>query len=169
MLIAVDQLSKHIILTVRDVLPLSVIDNVFALTFAWNRGVSFSFFSGTETPLNIFGLTIPADAYLPVLLTLVALIAVVIFIRWIPQEEALGSRLAIGAIIGGALGNALDRLQHGAVVDFILFYWPPYYFPAFNIADSAITCGVLLLIGTHLRHTFLQNKNENRNEAKIDE
>jgi signal peptidase II len=53
---------------------------------------------------------------------------------------------ALASIMGGALGNATDRLLHGHVVDFLLFYWHDWYFPAFNVADIAITCGAGLLI-----------------------
>ena len=49
-------------------------------------------------------------------------------------------------ILGGAVGNLIDRVQHGHVVDFLLFYWNSWYFPAFNVADIGITCGAALLI-----------------------
>jgi signal peptidase II len=53
---------------------------------------------------------------------------------------------ALALILGGALGNVIDRLWHARVTDFLLFYWRDWYFPAFNLADSAITLGVMLLI-----------------------
>jgi signal peptidase II len=58
---------------------------------------------------------------------------------WIPQT-------ALAAILGGALGNVIDRLRYGRVVDFLDFYWENYHWPAFNIADSAICIGVAVLI-----------------------
>ena len=54
--------------------------------------------------------------------------------------------LALSMILGGALGNLIDRLMYGYVVDFLSFHWDEHYFPAFNLADSAITCGAFLLI-----------------------
>ena len=53
---------------------------------------------------------------------------------------------ALSFILGGALGNVIDRVRLGAVVDFLHFHWGPHYFPAFNVADSAITCGAALLL-----------------------
>ncbi|MGA7750741.1 MAG: signal peptidase II, partial [Gallionella sp.] len=58
-------------------------------------------------------------------------------------------------ILGGALGNLIDRLSYGYVVDFLSFHWENHYFPAFNLADSAITCGAFLLI----LDSFLKDKN----------
>ena len=54
-------------------------------------------------------------------------------------------------ILGGAVGNAIDRVQHGHVVDFLLFYWDGWYFPAFNVADIAISCGAALLVLDEIR------------------
>ena len=152
-IIVLDQLTKQLILAFIESLPQAVIPGFFALTFAWNRGVSFSMFADADTPLNLFGIHLPADAYLPA------------FLRWLPREETTLRRLGIGLIIGGALGNMLDRLQHGAVVDFLLFYHHPYYFPAFNVADSAITIGVILLIATHFWHTSKIKKEKNPTET----
>ena len=55
-------------------------------------------------------------------------------------------RLALGAILGGACGNLYDRVASGVVTDFLDFYWGPAHFPAFNVADSAITCGAILVL-----------------------
>ena len=49
-------------------------------------------------------------------------------------------------ILGGALGNVIDRTQHGHVIDFLLFYWRDWYYPAFNVADIGIVCGAILLV-----------------------
>ena len=54
--------------------------------------------------------------------------------------------IALSLILGGALGNVIDRVRLGAVVDFLHFHWGPHYWPAFNVADSAITCGAALLL-----------------------
>ena len=59
--------------------------------------------------------------------------------------------LAYGLILGGALGNMVDRLMTGYVVDFVLLYWRDYYFPAFNVADAALSCGAALWVGCMIR------------------
>ena len=63
---------------------------------------------------------------------------------WLPTGGAL-SALALGLILGGAVGNLIDRARFGAVVDFLDFFWRDYHWPAFNVADSGITVGVTLL------------------------
>ncbi len=64
---------------------------------------------------------------------------------WLQADRATaGRRTGIGLVIGGAIGNVIDRLRFGAVVDFLDFHWAGYHWPAFNVADSAITLGVLL-------------------------
>ncbi len=64
--------------------------------------------------------------------------------------------LALALILGGALGNLIDRIAYGYVVDFLDFYWNTYHFPAFNLADSAITCGAAIL----LLDSFMERKHE---------
>lgn len=107
---------------------------VFDLTLLFNTGAAFSFLAeGGGAQRWLF--------------TGIALIAAVLILRWLYTHA--GQRLlcaALASILGGALGNALDRLLHGHVVDFLLFYWRDWYFPAFNVADIAITCGAGLLI-----------------------
>jgi signal peptidase II len=68
--------------------------------------------------------------------------------RWVQKEEDERVRLALALIVGGAIGNVIDRIWLGKVIDFILVYWTPwnFYYPAFNIADSAITIGAVLMI-----------------------
>ncbi len=107
---------------------------VFDLTLLYNTGAAFSFLAdGGGSQRWLF--------------TGIAGIAAVLILRWLYTQAT--ERLlcaALTAILGGALGNAIDRLLHGHVVDFLLFYWRDWYFPAFNLADVAITCGAVLLI-----------------------
>ena len=138
----VDLLSKWMVLAVVDKLPLVIIPGLFHFTFAWNKGVSFSFLGDVDG--FIFGM--PADALVPVFLSAVALIAIGLFTWWMVKEERLLGKLAVGLIIGGAAGNMIDRLMHGAVVDFLHVYWQEWHFPIFNLADVWITIGVILLI-----------------------
>ena len=120
-------------------LNLRVVRNIellpfFDLTLLHNTGAAFSFLAdGGGAQRWLF--------------TGIAAAAAVLILRWLythPTERLLCAALA--SILGGALGNAIDRLLHGHVVDFLLFYWRDWYFPAFNLADVAITCGAALLI-----------------------
>lgn len=105
----------------------------FDLRLSFNQGVSFSMFAErfAGRPLLLAGLT----------LVVVALFAVLL-IRSTTRWEAA----AFGLIIGGAVGNALDRIRHGAVVDFLDFHVWDYHWPAFNLADAAIAVGVMVLL-----------------------
>jgi signal peptidase II len=112
----------------------------------WNRGMSFSLLNDV--------------AYGPWILGAVAVLACAWFVHWLGQEES-GTRnqergwslhqLGLGLLIGGALGNLLDRVVHGAVVDFLLVN-PKWLFPyTFNPADAAITVGVVALLLDSMR------------------
>ncbi|MDX1974601.1 MAG: signal peptidase II [Rickettsiales bacterium] len=96
----------------------------------WNRGVSFGLFASHNQPLILIG---------------VSLFIIAIVFRWLMEAQSLWLAVALGAIIGGAVGNVIDRVRYGAVVDFIDVYWQGYHWPAFNIADSAIFIGVVVL------------------------
>lgn len=111
----------------------------FDFTMLYNRGAAFSFLAGQ-------------DGWQRWLFTVIALTAsgvIIWLLRRHPRETLFCAALTL--IMGGALGNAIDRLAYGHVVDFLLFYWHPWYFPAFNIADMAITLGAVLLIVDELR------------------
>jgi signal peptidase II len=99
----------------------------------WNRGVSYGWFA-QHTDLGRFGL---------VALALVAALGLWI---WLARTTRPLSAAALGLIIGGALGNALDRVLYGAVADFFLLHWHGYDWYVFNIADLAIVAGVGLLL-----------------------
>jgi signal peptidase II len=77
----------------------------------------------------------------------VAFVAFIVYeLRRLPREQQLMGWV-YGLIVGGAVGNLIDRVQHGYVVDFVLLHWQQYYFPAFNVADSALSIGAALWIG----------------------
>jgi signal peptidase II len=102
----------------------------FDYVLVWNTGVSYSLFDGVP----------------PVALGLVAAVAIVALgIWWFRTRDTL-TRLGLMLVIGGAVSNALDRLLYGAVADFFHFHWQDWSFYIFNLADVAITAGVLLLI-----------------------
>lgn len=106
----------------------------FDFTLLYNTGAAFSFLAdGGGAQRWLF--------------TAIALLAAGFILRWLyTQAEQRLLCTALICILGGALGNAIDRLLHGHVVDFLLFYWHNWFFPAFNVADIAITCGAGLLI-----------------------
>lgn len=116
---------------------------VLNMTLLFNRGVAFSFLAA-------------ANGWQQWLFVAIALGFVVVIIAWMRRLPAQGQAwLAAGLalILGGALGNALDRVWHGYVIDFIqVHYSDIWYFPAFNIADSAITIGAIIVIADALFH-----------------
>ena len=138
-LIAVaDQASKWWILL--DVMnPPRILDVTpfFNIVLTFNRGVSFGLL-GSDSPWAQ-----------PLLIALATGISVVL-IFWIRQAETCFTARAAGVILGGAVGNVIDRLFHGGVVDFLDFHAYGTHFPAFNLADSAITCGVIFLLAESL-------------------
>lgn len=131
--IVLDQLTKAWILAVMDPPREIEVTPFFNLVLAWNRGVSFSLFHSE------------AD-YAPYVLSAVALVVVAGLLWWLRRAERLLPSLAIGLVVGGAIGNVIDRLRFGAVVDFLDFHAAGWHWPAFNVADSAITLGVAGLV-----------------------
>jgi signal peptidase II len=121
---------------------ISVIDGFFNVTYVRNTGVAFGIFSSISSP---------AKSVLLSGFTAVAVIVVVAYsIRSSARNRIL--QLALGFILGGALGNLYDRIAYGYVTDFLEFYVGAYHWPAFNIADSAISIGVVLLAAEIIRN-----------------
>ena len=102
------------------------------LVMVWNRGVSFGMFGGLE--------------HSPIIFSAVAVIISIGLIWWLRRVSTLGNALAIGAVMGGAIGNTFDRLRFDAVFDFLDVFIGNYHWPAFNVADSAISIGAIMLI-----------------------
>ena len=113
----------------------SVIDGFFSITYVRNTGVAFGIFSSINSPAKSVMLSV---------FTFVAVVAVIAYSFRSPAGNRL-LQVALGFILGGALGNLYDRLAYGYVVDFLEFYAGSYHWPSFNVADSAITTGVALL------------------------
>lgn len=132
----VDQLSKAWAVSRLDpIQPVVVIPDVFHLVLVMNPGVAFGIFAGVR----------PGWRWIVMLFSLTALALLAsVALRILPRGSAL-ARVAVGLVFGGAVGNLLDRWRFGAVVDFIDLFWRSYHWPAFNVADSAITVGVCLL------------------------
>ncbi len=144
--IVADQLSKYYIL--HEVLGSWAVINispVFNLVRAWNTGVSFSMF-------NNYG---SLGAWL---LSGMALLIVSFLLFWLKSEKNRLAQAALGLIIGGALGNVIDRIRLGAVFDFLDFHIGESHWPAFNAADSFICIGAGILILQSIFNHF--NKKE---------
>lgn len=109
----------------------------FNVVMAWNRGVSFGVLNN-DSPYNA------------VLLTILALVIVGVLMMWMRKAESRIMAAALGLIVGGALGNVIDRIRYGAVADFLDFHVSGWHWPAFNVADSGITVGAILLIADSL-------------------
>ena len=140
-IVALDQVTKLAILRrdVVDVYPEMEITSFLNLVLVQNKGISFGLFSRYEIGWLISILTIG--------------IVVVLFI-WMRKLERAILALPFSLIIGGAIGNLIDRLNYGFVVDFIDFHFFGWHWPAFNIADSAITVGVIFLLIASFSNNF---------------
>lgn len=136
-----DQATKLSALAALERGDIYAVLTIFNLRLSFNEGISFSLFTETFTgrPFLLAGITLLVTALLGLLL-----------VRSTTRLEAV----ALGMIIGGALGNVLDRLRIGAVVDFLDFHVWGFHWPAFNLADSAIVIGAGALIAT----TFIGNR-----------
>jgi signal peptidase II len=136
--IAIDQLSKWLILT-EVMKPPRVIEitGFLNLVLLSNKGVSFGLFSSDAVWAQ------------PALAGFAALVSILL-VFWMRQAQHCFSAIFLGLVVGGALGNAIDRLLHEAVVDFLDFHVAGYHWPVFNIADSAITIGVIFIIAEGL-------------------
>ena len=135
-IVALDQVSKFVVL---DRLPLGtrieLIDGLLALTLVMNPGLAFGLLA--NLPL--------AWRWVVAALSIVALLVLArVTVRVLPGSSWV-DLAAIGLIFGGAVGNLVDRARFGAVVDFIDVYYRAWHWPAFNVADSAISVGVVLL------------------------
>jgi signal peptidase II len=139
LLAVLDQLSKYVMTRVLVFGNGIEVTPFFNLALVYNRGAAFSFLSS-------------ASGWQRELFIAIALIAsawVVYLLRRYPRQTLFC--FALSLILGGAVGNVIDRLLLGVVVDFLDFHLAGYHWPAFNIADSAITCGAALLIWDGLR------------------
>jgi len=114
---------------------ISVIDGFFNITYVRNTGVAFGIFSSISSPVKSVLLS---------LFTACAAIVVIAYSVRSPVRNRL-LQVALGLILGGALGNLYDRLAYGYVVDFLELYAGSYHWPSFNVADAAISTGVVLL------------------------
>jgi len=145
--VIVDQIIKHLMQQSISPAQSVRVTPFFDLVLVYNPGAAFSFLSTASGWQREFFIG-------------VALVASVLMLYLLRKHA--GDRwfcLALSLILGGALGNVLDRFLFGAVVDFLHFHVGRYYWPAFNLADSAITCGAGLLIWDSLRRSRARTGN----------
>jgi len=137
--IALDQASKLWLLRVYDIVHNGAVKVTpfFDLVLAWNTGISYGWFQDEGAAGQLILLAVKA-------------VAVVVLAIWMARSSSRLATFALGLIIGGAIGNAIDRLAYGAVVDFALFHvqigGKPFNWYVFNLADVAIVAGVAALL-----------------------
>jgi signal peptidase II len=135
--LTLDRWTKSLLVSRLDVNEsISVIDGFFNITYVRNTGVAFGIFSSISSPVKSLLLSVFTGA---------AVILVIVYGLRMPAQNRL-LQAGLSLILGGALGNLYDRVKYGYVIDFLEWYAGPYHWPAFNIADSAITTGVVLLV-----------------------
>ena len=136
--LVLDWLSKDFMLT--SLIPQEPFEvtSFFNLYLTFNRGISFSMLRANDAQ----------GVWILIALSLAICCAILYLFK---KEKNVLSKASLMLIFGGALGNVIDRLRYGVVIDFLDFHWGDYHWPAFNVADSAICVGVALLLWQSLR------------------
>lgn len=136
-IVVVDQITKAIVdrtMPLHHSIPL--VDGLFNLTYVRNTGAAFGIFAGSHEVFRrpfLIGVSIVAIGFIVVMLRRL-------------RDDATGLAVALAFILGGAIGNLIDRIFYGEVIDFLDVYWSSYHWPAFNVADSFITIGVTITL-----------------------
>jgi signal peptidase II len=145
--ILLDQGTKFLVL--QSFRPYEVLQllPVFNLTLVFNEGAAFSFLSDAGGWQRWFF----------IVLAIVVSLVLVVWIARLQEHEKL-TALALSLVVGGAIGNVIDRILYGHVVDFLDFHWEHLHYPAFNVADSAIFVGVILMLWDGLFGSGRQNR-----------
>lgn len=145
LLLLMDQISKILVIKFLDINSnIELIKNFFYLTYTHNTGAAFSILTGQR-----------------LLLILIAVIILTLIFNYVRKNKVEGKveKIAFSLIIGGSLGNLIDRIVRGFVVDFLDFKIFGYNFPIFNLADTFIVIGVLLLFITTLKRKEVKHDN----------
>jgi signal peptidase II len=142
--LALDIATKWLVLTrMAEWQEIPIIPGFFSLQFVYNPGAAFGMLAHQQ--------------WLFIGVSAVAILAILAYLRRPEAREGL-MPWGLGLLLGGAVGNLIDRLRWGKVVDFFLFYWRDYHFPNFNVADIGITVGV----GLFILHLLLTGESERR-------
>jgi signal peptidase II len=132
--LALDQASKIFIDRNMDLLQsIVVVQNFFNITYLRNKGAAFGFLANTSYRLPFF-----------ILVSIIAIAVILVVFARLRSDQKF-TAFALSLIFSGAVGNLIDRIRLGEVIDFIYVHWYEHYWPAFNVADSAICVGVFLL------------------------
>ncbi|AWL12672.1 Signal peptidase II [Saliniradius amylolyticus] len=145
LVLVADQVTKQMVVKYMDLYQTIEVIPMFNLTYVHNYGAAFSFLSN-------------AGGWQRWLFTLIAVVISGLILYWLKQSRREQALLpcAFTLILGGALGNVVDRLMFGYVIDFLDFYYQQWHWPAFNIADSAICVGAVLLVIDAFRNNGVQ-------------
>jgi len=130
-----DQVTKYLIAPRLVSGHISIIPGFFDLRYVQNTGAACGIMQGFNNWLVVLS---------------IIMLLLIIFFRKLILQNTLIHRIAAGLLIGGIIGNMIDRIKFGYVIDFLDFYWRAHHFPAFNVADSAICMGVGLYILTQI-------------------
>lgn len=136
-IVLLDQASKTVVdhaVPFNHTIP--VIENLLNLTYIRNTGAAFGIFSESAETFRLPFL---------ILFSLLAILFIITVLRRLPETEK-GLTVALAFILGGAIGNLIDRFFYGEVIDFLDIYWSRFHWPAFNFADSFITVGVAITL-----------------------
>lgn len=144
-ILVIDLATKWFIKTYYLSLPYPVLDGFFEIQYVENTGIAFGFLDSLESEWKA-----------PILGLLAVLAAVmVLYYIWATHPRERSSLVALGLILGGVMGNFIDRLMHTFVIDFIRIHWRELVaWPTFNVADSAITSGVILFFLLNILEAF---------------
>jgi signal peptidase II len=145
--LVVDQITKlYIDRSMQLFQSIPVIDGLFNITYVRNKGAAFSFLSHASWRLPFF-----------IAISAVAAVVIVIAFNRLRSDQRL-AQVSLAMIFSGAVGNLIDRVRRGEVVDFLDVYWRAHHWPAFNVADSLICVGVALLALDMLREEQRQKR-----------
>ncbi|MCU7941417.1 MAG: signal peptidase II [Candidatus Thiodiazotropha sp. (ex Cardiolucina cf. quadrata)] len=135
LVIVLDQVSKQVAESALTLYESVRVLPFFDLTLLYNKGAAFSFLSDQGGWQRWFFIVL-------------AIVVTVVLIGWLwrLKRDEQWVAVALSLIIGGAIGNVIDRILFGQVIDFLHFHYQQHYFPAFNVADSAITVGVIIML-----------------------
>ena len=145
--LVLDQWTKWLVdqkMALHESIPL--IDNFLALTYVRNKGAAFGIFADSSFRIPFF-----------ITVSIVAIVGITWFYRKIEEEQRL-LQWALALVLSGAIGNLIDRVLYGEVIDFVDAHWYQYHWPAFNVADSAISVGVTLLLVDLVRDEWQKRK-----------
>ncbi len=147
--LVIDQYTKVCIDRVMDLhQSIPVVDGLFSITYIRNPGAAFGFLADTRYRIPFF-----------IAISIVAVIVILVAFHKLRRDQKL-AQVSLAMILSGAVGNLIDRVRLGEVIDFLDVYWKSYHWPAFNVADSLICVGVFLLAVDMLMEERRQKQRE---------